>query len=47
MQYMLPVAVARSSSDDKHDNATYASCFHIMGQIQTQAWNDYLPWLAR
>jgi len=42
-QYMLSVTVAQSSSDD---NAIcyvllvlWMTCFHILGQIQIQAWN--------
>jgi len=41
LQYMLPVAVARSSPNDNAKHCVLpvlriTSCFHIMGQIQIQ-----------
>ena len=42
--YMLPVAVARYSSDDNEIRYVLpvlwmTSCFHIMGQIQIWSWS--------
>ena len=56
--YMLPMAVARSSSDDNAIRYVFpvlwmTSCFHKMMEIQihVQAWVcdvvNYWPWLAR